>query len=103
VNLIDTADIYSSGADEEILGHVLRGLRDRVLVATKARFAMGEGPNDAGLSRHHLIEACEASLRRLQIDHIDLYQLHEWVGRVRDRALSPGPAPPTVSARPTCR
>ncbi len=55
VNMIDTADIYSDGASEEIVGEVLRGRRDDVLVATKARFAMGGGPNDAGLSRHHLI------------------------------------------------
>ena len=81
VNLIDTADIYSSGASEEIVGQALNGRRDRVLLATKARFAMGPGPNDAGLSRHHLIEACEASLRRLQTDHIDLYQVHEWDGQ----------------------
>jgi aryl-alcohol dehydrogenase-like predicted oxidoreductase len=81
VNVIDTADIYSSGASEEITGQALKGRRDRVLLATKARFAMGDGPNDAGLSRHHLIEACEASLRRLQTDHIDLYQLHEWDGQ----------------------
>ena len=81
VNLIDTADVYSSGAAEEIVGQALRGLRDHVLLATKARFAMGEGPNDAGLSRHHLIRACEASLRRLGTDHIDLYQVHEWDGQ----------------------
>jgi len=81
VNLIDTADVYSAGASEEIVGEALRGRRDRVLVATKARFRMGDGPNDAGLSRHHLIEACEASLRRLQTDHIDLYQVHEWDGQ----------------------
>jgi aryl-alcohol dehydrogenase-like predicted oxidoreductase len=81
VNLIDTADIYSSGAAEEILGQAMRGRRERVLIASKARFAMGSGPNDAGLSRHHLIEACEASLRRLQTDHIDLYQVHEWDGQ----------------------
>jgi aryl-alcohol dehydrogenase-like predicted oxidoreductase len=81
VNLIDTADVYSEGAAEEILGEALKGRRDEVLVATKARFAMGRGPNDAGLSRHHLIEACEASLRRLQTDHIDLYQVHEWDGQ----------------------
>ena len=80
VNLIDTADVYSYGAAEEILGEALKGRRDRVLVASKARFPMGDGPDDAGLSRHHLIEACEASLRRLQTDHIDLYQLHEWDG-----------------------
>ncbi len=81
VNLIDTADIYSSGAAEEIVGQALRGLREEVLVATKARFPMGEDPNDAGLSRHHLIRACEASLRRLETDHIDLYQVHEWDGQ----------------------
>ncbi|HLW95471.1 MAG TPA: aldo/keto reductase [Solirubrobacteraceae bacterium] len=81
VNLIDTADIYSHGASEEIIGEALEGRRDRVLLATKARFAMGPGPNDGGLSRHHLIEACEASLRRLRTDHIDLYQLHEWDGQ----------------------
>jgi aryl-alcohol dehydrogenase-like predicted oxidoreductase len=81
VNLIDTADVYSAGVSEEILGKVLRGRRDRLLLATKARFPMGDGPNEAGLSRHHLIRACEASLRRLQIDHIDLYQVHQWDGR----------------------
>jgi aryl-alcohol dehydrogenase-like predicted oxidoreductase len=81
VNLIDTADVYSFGAAEEILGEALGSRRDRVLLATKARFAMGEGPNDGGLSRHHLIEACEASLRRLRTDHIDLYQVHEWDGQ----------------------
>ena len=58
-----------------------RGAATVLLVATKARFAMGRGPNDAGLSRHHLIRACEASLRRLRTDHIDLYQLHEWDGQ----------------------
>jgi aryl-alcohol dehydrogenase-like predicted oxidoreductase len=81
VNVIDTADIYTAGASEELVGRALEGRRDRVLLATKARFAMGKGPNDAGLSRHHLIEACEASLRRLQTDHIDLYQVHEWDGQ----------------------
>ena len=80
VNLIDTADVYSDGASEEIVGQALAGRRDRVLLATKARMAMGDGPNDAGLSRHHLIRACEASLRRLGTDHIDLYQVHEWDG-----------------------
>src|SRR5918995_452737 len=80
VNLIDTADVYSDGASEEILGQALGDRRDRVLLATKARMAMGDGPNDAGLSRHHLIRSCEASLRRLGTDHIDLYQVHEWDG-----------------------
>jgi aryl-alcohol dehydrogenase-like predicted oxidoreductase len=81
VNLIDTADVYSEGASEEIVGEVLQGRRDDVLVATKARFTMGPGPNDAGLSRHHLVRACEASLRRLRTDYIDLYQVHQWDGQ----------------------
>jgi aryl-alcohol dehydrogenase-like predicted oxidoreductase len=81
VNLIDTADVYSSGLAEEILGQALRGRRDRVLVATKVRMGMGRGPNDSGLSRHHIISGCEASLRRLGTDHIDLYQVHEWDGQ----------------------
>jgi aryl-alcohol dehydrogenase-like predicted oxidoreductase len=80
VNLIDTADVYSAGLSEEIVGRTIRGRRDRVLLATKARMPMGEGPNDAGLSRHHLIRSCEASLRRLGVEHIDLYQVHEWDG-----------------------
>ena len=81
VNLIDTADVYSAGVSEELVGQALVGRRDRVLLATKARMPLGEGPNDAGLSRHHLIAACEASLRRLRTDHIDLYQVHEWDGQ----------------------
>ena len=81
VTLVDTADVYSNGLSEEIVGQALEGRRDDVLIATKARFAMGDGPNDAGLSRHHLIRACEASLRRLRTDHIDLYQVHEWDGQ----------------------
>jgi aryl-alcohol dehydrogenase-like predicted oxidoreductase len=80
VTLFDTADVYSEGQSEEILGRALEGRRDDVLVATKARFPMGPGQNDAGLSRHHLIRACEASLRRLGTDWIDLYQVHEWDG-----------------------
>lgn len=82
VNLIDTADIYSTGTCEEIIGEVLGGKRrDGVLIATKARFSMGPGPNDGGLSRHHLVHACEASLKRLKTDVIDLYQVHEWDGQ----------------------
>jgi aryl-alcohol dehydrogenase-like predicted oxidoreductase len=80
VNLIDTADAYSGGMAEEMVGEIVRGRRDRVLISTKVRFATGDGPNDAGLSRHHVIEGCEASLRRLKTDHIDLYQVHEWDG-----------------------
>lgn len=82
VNLIDTADIYSTGGSEEIIGDILGTKRKNgVLVATKARFNMGPGPNDGGLSRHHLIAACEASLKRLKTDVIDLYQVHEWDGQ----------------------
>ena len=80
VNLIDTADVYSDGLAEDIVGEVLRGRRDEVLLATKVRMSMGRGPNDAGLSLHHVISGCEASLRRLGTDHIDLYQVHEWDG-----------------------
>jgi aryl-alcohol dehydrogenase-like predicted oxidoreductase len=80
VNLIDTADVYSNGLAEEIVGQVLTDRRDEVLVATKVRMAMGDGPNDAGLSRQHIVSGCEASLRRLRTDHIDLYQVHEWDG-----------------------
>ncbi|MFL6055024.1 MAG: aldo/keto reductase [Actinoallomurus sp.] len=80
VNLIDTADVYSAGRAEEIVGAAVAGRRDDVLLATKVRMPMGEGPNDAGLSRHHIVAACEASLRRLGTDHIDLYQVHVWDG-----------------------
>ncbi len=77
VNFIDTADVYSDGRSEEIVGEVIKGYRDQIVLATKARYAMGDGQNDAGLSRRYLLRACEASLRRLQTDYIDLYQVHE--------------------------
>jgi aryl-alcohol dehydrogenase-like predicted oxidoreductase len=80
VNLFDTADVYSNGLSEQILGEALGADRDDVLIATKVRGDMGTGPNDAGLSRHHIVRAAEASLRRLGTDHIDLYQVHEWDG-----------------------
>jgi aryl-alcohol dehydrogenase-like predicted oxidoreductase len=80
VNLFDTADIYSNGLSEEILGEALGSDRDDVLIATKVRGDMGPGANDGGLSRYHIIQAVEASLRRLGTDHIDLYQVHEWDG-----------------------
>ncbi len=76
VNLIDTADIYSEGLSEEILGQALGGDREDVLLATKVRGPMGPGPNDEGLSRHHILRGVEASLRRLGTDYIDLYQVH---------------------------
>ena len=80
VNLFDTANIYSHGLSEEILGQVLEGRRDKVLIATKFRMVMRDGPNDGGASRHHIIKECEDSLRRLRTDYIDLYQIHEWDG-----------------------
>jgi aryl-alcohol dehydrogenase-like predicted oxidoreductase len=83
VNLIDTADVYSGGLSEEITGEVLKGRRDDVLLSSKVRMTMGPGPNDAGLSRYHIISGCEASLRRLGTDHIDIYHVHEWDGQTR--------------------
>jgi len=76
VNLFDTANIYSEGASEEILGKALGKKRDNVLISTKATFPTGDGPNDKGSSRYHLIRACEASLKRLGTDYIDIYHLH---------------------------
>jgi aryl-alcohol dehydrogenase-like predicted oxidoreductase len=76
VNLFDTADVYSNGLSETILGKAIAGRREKVLISTKATFKMGPGPNDLGSSRHHLIPACEASLRRLGTDYIDIYHLH---------------------------
>lgn len=76
VTLFDSADVYSSGAAETILGEAIRGRRDRALISTKAALPVGDGPNDAGSSRHRLIGAVDAALRRLNTDHIDLFQLH---------------------------
>jgi aryl-alcohol dehydrogenase-like predicted oxidoreductase len=76
VNLFDTADIYSYGAAEEILGKAIAGRRNQALIATKATFAMDGEPNNVGSSRYHLIESCEASLRRLGTDRIDIYHMH---------------------------
>ena len=76
LTMFDSADIYSAGAAEEILGAALKGKRNRALISTKATFRSGTGPNDVGSSRFHLIETCEQALRRLQTDHIDLFQLH---------------------------
>ena len=80
INLFDTSNAYTAGVSEEILGEAAQGRRDDLLLATKVRFPMGKGPNAAGLSRHHIIAQCEASLRRLRTDYIDLYQMHEWDG-----------------------
>jgi aryl-alcohol dehydrogenase-like predicted oxidoreductase len=77
-NFIDTADVYSKGVSEEITGRTIKGVRDDVVLATKVYFPMGEGPNDTGLSRKHVTQGCEDSLRRLGTDYIDLYQVHCW-------------------------
>ena len=76
VVMFDSADVYSAGLAEEVLGAAIAGRRERVLISTKGTFRMGPGPNDIGSSRHRIIAACEASLRRLGTDYIDLYQLH---------------------------
>lgn len=76
VNFFDCADTYSDGLAEEILGKAIRGKRDKVLISTKGTFPMGPGPNDMGSSRYHVIQACEASLKRLATDYIDVYHMH---------------------------
>lgn len=76
LNMFDSADVYSNGAAEEILGQAIKGRRDKVIISTKGTFRAGEGPNDVGSSRHHITRAVEGSLRRLGTDYIDLYQLH---------------------------
>ena len=76
LTMFDSADVYSDGLAEEVLGKAIKGRRDSVLISTKATFRQGPGPNDVGSSRFHLINAVEGSLRRLQTDHIDLFQLH---------------------------
>ncbi|WP_437736976.1 aldo/keto reductase [Sorangium sp. So ce1335] len=76
MNMFDSADVYSDGLAEEILGQAIKGRRDQVIISTKATFRMGAGPNNVGSSRHHLMRSVEGSLRRLQTDYIDLFQLH---------------------------
>ena len=78
VNFFDTADVYSEGLSEEMLGKALGNYRKEIILATKVRGRTGKGPNDVGLSRHHIIENCNASLKRLGTDYIDLYQLHSF-------------------------
>ncbi len=78
VNLIDTANIYTQTASETIIGEGLKGRRAQAILATKGGLKMGEGPNDAGSSRYHLMRELEGSLRRLQTDYVDLYQIHTW-------------------------
>ena len=81
LNFFDTANIYSEGMAEEVLGGALKGRRDQCLIATKATFRAGPGPNDVGSSRQHLVKACEDSLKRLKTDHIDLYFMHGFDAR----------------------
>jgi aryl-alcohol dehydrogenase-like predicted oxidoreductase len=76
MNLFDTADVYSNGRSEEVLGKALEGLRDQALISTKATFRFGNGPNDIGSSRYHLRKSIEGSLRRLGTDYLDIYHLH---------------------------
>jgi aryl-alcohol dehydrogenase-like predicted oxidoreductase len=76
INFFDTANVYSGGASEQILGEALKGMRQEVIISTKATFPMSGGPNDYGSSRHHLLRQCEESLRRLQTDYIDIYHMH---------------------------
>ena len=80
INFFDTADMYSRGASEEVLGRALKefAARDQVVIATKVFNPMGDGPNDRGLSRKHIFDAIDASLRRLGVDHVDLYQIHRF-------------------------
>ena len=78
VNFFDTANLYSNGRSEEIVGELLKGHRDDVVIATKVRLKVGEGPNKEGLSRHHILQQVRKSLKRLQTDRIDLYQIHRW-------------------------
>lgn len=78
INFLDTANVYSHGRSEEIVGKAIEGRRDKFVLATKVRGRMGDGPNDEGVSRHAIFQQAEASLRRLRTDHIDLYQVHSW-------------------------
>lgn len=80
VNFFDTANVYSHGVSEEILGKALEGKRNQAIISSKATFTMGDGPNDFGSGRFHLLKACEDSLRRLKTDHIDIYHLHGFDG-----------------------
>src|SRR5258708_35660154 len=77
-NFIDTSDVYAAGRSEEIVGRVIKEKRGQIVVATKVRFASGQGPTDAGLSRRHILQAAHASLRRLKPDSISLYYMHAW-------------------------
>lgn len=81
INLIDTADVYQDGRSEELIGKAVAGIRDQVLIATKVHHPVGDRPNQRGASRHHIMEGVEASLDRLNVEVIDLYQIHHWDDR----------------------
>jgi aryl-alcohol dehydrogenase-like predicted oxidoreductase len=108
-NFVDTADVYSDGLSEEITGRALEGVRDGVVLATKVRFPMGEGPNDVGLSRKHIVQACEDSLGRLGTDFIDLYRsivgtrLRSWKRHSPSSRTSSGAGRCATSASRTSR
>src|SRR6266581_1418195 len=78
VNFFDTANVYSAGGSEEIVGELLKDHREDVVIATKVRLSTGEGPNKEGLSRYHIMDQVKKSLKRLQTDRLDLYQIHRW-------------------------
>ena len=106
LSMFDSADVYSNGSSEEILGKAIKGRRDQVIISTKATFRSGPGDNDVGSSRHHLIKASEASLRRLDTDYIDLYRMHGFDAlspveeNHRDhRCAQCGPAAPKFGSR----
>lgn len=96
INLIDTADVYSHGASEEIVGKALKDRRDEALIATKCWANFGDGPNEGGSSRHHIMEAAEAALRRLQTDHIDLFIMHRPDEANREFVQAPTPIEETL-------
>ena len=105
INFIDTADVYSEGESEELLGKALKSTgikRTDVVLATKAYGIVGPGPNDRGLSRGHLLDACAASLKRLQTDYIDLYQVHAFdpITPVEDTNTSAGAQPRCAATWP---
>src|ERR1700759_2743593 len=81
VKLFDVANVYSTGLAEEVLGKAIEGKREKLLISTKATFKMGDGPNDVGSSRYHLIEQCNASLKRMGTDYIDIYHMHGFDAR----------------------
>ena len=94
INFFDTANVYSNGRSEVVVGKALRDFaasRDEVVIATKVYFEMGAGPNDGGLSRKHILSSIDASLKRLGTDYVDLYQIHRWDYEHPDRGNAGSP------------